>query len=75
MREYFKEIDQGIDILLADDEAQVHLSPEMLPFERKLNVRLGVVFILPDLVKQFFGADHAAFVLQKDAQDRKFCGR
>ncbi len=37
MREYFKEIDQGIDILLADDEAQVHLSPEMLPFERKLN--------------------------------------
>lgn len=37
MREYFKEIDQGIYILLADDEAQVHLSPEMLPFERKLN--------------------------------------
>lgn len=37
MRKYFKEINQGIDILLADDGAQIHLSPEMLPFERKLN--------------------------------------
>lgn len=37
MRKYFKEINQGIDILLADGGAQIHLSPEMLPFERKLN--------------------------------------
>lgn len=37
MRKYFKEINQGIDILLADDGAQIQLSPEMLPFERKLN--------------------------------------
>lgn len=37
MRKYFKEINHGIDILLADDGAQIHLSPEMLPFERKLN--------------------------------------
>lgn len=34
---YFSEINQGIDILLADDGAQIRLSPEMLPFERKLN--------------------------------------
>lgn len=33
----FNEINQGIDILLADDGAQIQLSPEMLPFERKLN--------------------------------------
>lgn len=37
MRKYFKEINQGIDILLADDGTQIQLSPEMLPFERKLN--------------------------------------
>ena len=37
MHKYFKEINQGIDILLADDGAQIQLSPEMLPFERKLN--------------------------------------
>ena len=34
---YFNEIDQGIDSLLADDGAKICLSPEMLPFERKLN--------------------------------------
>lgn len=28
---------QGIESLLADDEKQIQLSPEMLPFERKLN--------------------------------------
>ncbi len=37
MRKYFREINQGIDILLADDGAQIRLSPEMQPFERKLN--------------------------------------
>lgn len=37
MRKYFKEINQGIDILLADDGVQICLSPEMMPFERKLN--------------------------------------
>lgn len=34
---YFREINEGIDILLADDGAQIRLSPEMLPFEHKLN--------------------------------------
>lgn len=34
---YFSEINQGIASLLTDDEAQIQLSPEMLPFERKLN--------------------------------------
>ena len=34
---YFKEVNQGIDALLAEDTAQIHLSAEMLPFERKLN--------------------------------------
>lgn len=34
---YFKEINQGIDALLAEDTAQIRLSAEMLPFERKLN--------------------------------------
>lgn len=37
MSNYFKEINQGIDALLADDEAQIRLSPEMMPFEQKLN--------------------------------------
>lgn len=37
MSRYFREINQGIDSLLADDSAQIRLSPEMLPFERKLN--------------------------------------
>ena len=37
MSRYFREINQGIESLLADDGAQIHLSPEMLPFERKLN--------------------------------------
>ena len=34
---YFKEVNQGIDALLAEDTAQIHLSAEMLPFEKKLN--------------------------------------
>ena len=34
---YFSEVNQGIEALLADDEEQIQLSPEMLPFERKLN--------------------------------------
>lgn len=37
MTRYFREINQGIESLLADDGEQIHLSPEMLPFERKLN--------------------------------------
>ncbi len=37
MSRYFSEINQGIEALLADDEAPIRLSPEMLPFERKLN--------------------------------------
>lgn len=34
---YFKEINQGIDSLLSDREEQIRLSPEMQPFEIKLN--------------------------------------
>ena len=34
---YFSEINQGIESLLTDGGEQIHLSPEMLPFERKLN--------------------------------------
>lgn len=34
---YFKEINQGIDSLLADRKEQIQLSPEMQPFEIKLN--------------------------------------
>lgn len=34
---YFREVNQGIESLPADDEKQIQLSPEMLPFERKLN--------------------------------------
>ena len=34
---YFSEVNQGIEALLTDDENQIQLSPEMLPFERKLN--------------------------------------
>lgn len=37
MTRYFEEINQGIEALLTDDEEQIQLSPEMLPFERKLN--------------------------------------
>lgn len=37
MTKYFKEINQGIDALLVDDSKAIHLSPEMLPFECKLN--------------------------------------
>lgn len=38
MTKYFKEINAGIDALLTDDAKKIHLSKEMLPFERKLNV-------------------------------------
>lgn len=34
---YFGEINEGVGTLLADDGRQIRLSPEMLPFERKLN--------------------------------------
>lgn len=34
---YFKEVHQGIGKLLEDDAGKIHLSPEMLPFEHKLN--------------------------------------
>ena len=37
MSRYFREISKGIESLLADDGEQIRLSPEMLPFERKLN--------------------------------------
>ena len=37
MSRYFSEINQGIDSLLTDDGERIHLSPEMLPFEHKLN--------------------------------------
>ena len=37
MTGYFKEINQGIDALLAEDVRKIHLSAEMRPFERKLN--------------------------------------
>lgn len=37
MTRYFKEINQGIDSLLADNKEEIRLSPEMLPFEKKLN--------------------------------------
>lgn len=37
MNRYFNEINEGIGALLTDGEGQVRLSPEMLPFERKLN--------------------------------------
>lgn len=37
MTKYFEEIGQGIDALLVDDSKAIHLSPEMLPFECKLN--------------------------------------
>lgn len=37
LTKYFREINSGIDSLLADDEKGIHLSPEMLPFEHKLN--------------------------------------
>lgn len=37
MSRYFSEINRGIESLLADDEEEIRLSPEMLPFERKLN--------------------------------------
>jgi len=35
---YFREINQGIESLLTDDENKIILSPEMQPFERKLNL-------------------------------------
>lgn len=37
MTKYFREINQGIDCLLSEDTKKVCLSPEMLPFEHKLN--------------------------------------
>lgn len=37
LTKYFREINLGIDSLLAEDEKKICLSPEMLPFEYKLN--------------------------------------
>lgn len=37
MPRYFREINQGIDALLKEDEEQIHLSEEMWPFEHRLN--------------------------------------
>lgn len=37
MTQYFREIHQGIDALLEQNSEHIYLSPEMLPFERKLN--------------------------------------
>lgn len=37
MTQYFKEINRGIDSLLAEDENKICLSQEMFPFECKLN--------------------------------------
>lgn len=37
LTKYFREINSGIDSLLAEDEKRIYLSPEMLPFEHKLN--------------------------------------
>lgn len=37
LTKYFWEINTGIDSLLADDGRKICLSPEMLPFEHKLN--------------------------------------
>lgn len=37
MTRYFNEIKEGIDSLLCQETEQIILSPEMLPFERKLN--------------------------------------
>lgn len=37
LTKYFREIHTGIDSLLAEDEKKICLSPEMLPFEDKLN--------------------------------------
>ena len=34
---YFREINAGIDSLLAEDDQKIRLSPEMLPFEYKLH--------------------------------------
>lgn len=37
LTKYFQEINAGIDSLLAEEEKRIQLSPEMLPFEHKLN--------------------------------------
>ncbi len=37
LTKYFREINSGIDNLLAEDEKIIRLSPEMIPFEYKLN--------------------------------------
>ena len=37
MTQYFREINKGIDSLLADSKEEIRLSPEMFPFEKKLS--------------------------------------
>lgn len=43
MTRYFKEVDNGIDGLLAHCADPIHLSPEMRPFEIKLNTVQGIL--------------------------------
>lgn len=43
MTRYFKEINQGIDCLLAEQGENIRLSPEMLPFEVKLNTAKDIL--------------------------------
>ena len=40
---YFQEINQGIDCLLAEQGEDIRLSPEMLPFEVKLNTAKDIL--------------------------------
>lgn len=37
LTQYFQEVNAGMDSLLSEDEKRIQLSPEMLPFEHKLN--------------------------------------
>ena len=43
MTRYFREIDRGIDSLLAEQAESIRLSPEMEPFARKLNSVRGIL--------------------------------
>ena len=58
MSRYFAEMNQGVEVLLADEEEQIRLSPEMLPFERKLNA-----------VKQELGRRKAEAALAEKRKD------
>lgn len=43
MTHYFDEINRSIDSLLAEDGPQIRMSPEMLPFQSKLNTVKGTL--------------------------------